>query len=321
MVTRIVNNREYWRYYFWDLPRYAWTQRYRMPDSGALENEPACAAGAAYLRECLGGSLSAVPDAEIARRFSWVRLWREHGAYAALGFGTREPALLEGIEHLVAAASLGRPLVLLTAHVGNPYLACVAIAANGYPVFPVARSVDHSSATPLPVQGFLHLNYRATERKLNHGHYLYTDYSGALDKRIIAVLRQRGALCVNLIDMPVTLYGGKRHTVTFLGRPAALPLNFIRWARKKQALFLTCWNGFESAFTSSAKPRHWVRVEPPIEADDAESVLQVYADRLSDLVAREPWQWMGLPIAAQYHQAVADGSRVTGTPSRREIPV
>lgn len=313
-----MNNREFWRYYFWALPRYAWTQHYRMPDRMAQENEPASMAGAAYLRACLNGRFSTVADAEIARRSSWVRLWRESGAYAALGCGMHVPALVEGAEHLSAATSLGRPLVLLTAHVGNPYLACASLADSGYPVFPVARSVDRSINTPLPTQWFLRLNYRATERKLNDGHYLYTDYSGGLDKRIIKVLRQSDALCVNLIDMPVTLYGGKRHTVMFLGRPAALPLNFIHWARKKQALFLTCWNGFESDFASSAKPRHWVRVEPPIEAADAESVLQVYADRLSALVAREPWQWMGLPIAAQYHQVMADGSSRKCRSDRRD---
>jgi lauroyl/myristoyl acyltransferase len=300
-MVATMNDREYWRYYFWDLPIYSWMRRYHMPDRLALENEPACTAGAAYLRQCFGDSFTTVSDVEIARRFSWIRLWRESGAYEALGLGAAESVLLEGDTHLAAAAAQDRPLVLLTAHVGNPYLACVALATMGYSVFPVARSVDRSTATPLAVQKFLHLNYRATEPKLNNGHYLYTDYSGVLDKRIIQVLGQSGALCVNLIDMPATLYPGKRHTVSFLGRPTALPFNFIRWARKKRAMFLTFWNGFEFTLTQSEKPRQWVRIDPTIEAEDAETILQIYAERLDNLVSQEPWQWMGLPIAYQFH--------------------
>ncbi len=302
-----MNEYELWRYYFWQLPRFAWGGRYRMPDSIALELEPACQAGAAYLRDCLGSAFSTLSDVEIARRASWVRLWRESGAYTARspGWGVVRPALIEGHEHLLAAATRGRPLVLLTAHLGNPYLACATLASAGHPVFPMARSVDHSPATPRPVRCFLHLNYWATERKLNRGHYLYTDFAGRLDKRIVKILRQPGALCVNLIDMPVTLYEGKRHPVTFLGRHAELPISFIRWACKKQAVFLTFWNGFEADFSQLGNPgraMRWVRIESPIEAGTAEAVLQTYADRLSAILGREPWQWMGLPIAPQFHQ-------------------
>jgi lauroyl/myristoyl acyltransferase len=302
-----MNNRELWQYYFGQLPCYAMSRRYRMPDLVALEQESSCQAGAAYLRECLGGEFTIIPDAEIARRASWVRLWRESGAYDALGLTPRkfsQSARLEGHEHLLAAATLGRPLILLTAHVGNPYLACATLANAGYPVFPVARSVDRSETTPMPVQWFLRLNYWASERKLNRGHYLYTDFSGKFDKRITTVLRQSNALCVNLIDMPATLYGGKRYPVTFLGKPALLPVNFIHWARKKRAVFLTYWNGFGSDFSDNCTPHRWVRIESLIETDSAEGVLQTYAERLSALITREPWQWMGLPIASQYHQTV-----------------
>lgn len=301
-----MNNRQLWRYHFWQLPRYAWNGRYRMPDCIAQELEPACQAGAAYLRECLGSAFSALPDAEIARRASWVRLWREVGAYTALSPGQDGalPARLEGHDHLLAAAAQRRPLVLLTAHLGNPYLACATLASAGHPVFPVARAVDRSPATPQPVRCFQHLNYWATERKLNRGHYLYTDFAGRLDKRIVTVLRQPNAVCVNLIDMPTTLYKGRRQAVTFLGRRAELPISFIQWAHKKGAVFLTFWNGFTADFSQSGNPgraTRWVRIESPIEADTAEMVLQIYADRLSTMLAQEPWQWMGLPIASQFH--------------------
>ena len=317
-----MNSGQLWRYYFWQLPCYVWGGRSRMPDRIAQEMEQACQAGAAYLRECLGGDFIPLADAEIARRASWVRLWRESGAYSALlpSQSDAELVQMEGGEHLLAAASHGRPLILLTAHLGNPYLACATIATAGNRVFPVARAVDHSPATPRPVRYFLHLNYWATERKLNRGHYLYTDFAGKLDKRIVTVLRQPGAVCVNLIDMPATLYESRRHAVRFLGRRAELPISFIEWACKKKAVFLTFWNGFSADFSQSGGPgdpgraKRWVRIEAPIGADTAEAVLQVYADRLTSLLAQEPWQWMGLPIASQFHQHACRSGSDRGHP-------
>jgi hypothetical protein len=309
-----MSDRELWRYYFGQLPWFTLTGRYRMPDRQAPEFEAACQAGAAYLRECLGATFTQRTDEEIARRASWVRLWRESGAYAALRPGCAEaaPARLEGMEHLQAALATGRPLVLLTAHVGNPYLACTSLAAAGHAVFPVARSVDRSAATPRPVQHFLQLNYRTTARHLG-GHYLFTDFAGTLDKRIITTLRQPGALCVNLIDMPPRLYQGKRLAIKFLGRPAELPVSFVHWALRKQALFLTFWNDFEfpddfKADTGAGKPRRRVCIDPPIQpagamdGATAESVLQEYAFRLERPLAAAPWNWMGLPIAPQFHE-------------------
>jgi len=293
-----------WTYYSWRLPRLALGAGYIMPDEFSLRDEPHAEAGAVYLRSGLGTRFSSLSDKEIARRASWVRLWREAGAFQA-ACHVVPPQDVEGLEHVAVAMATGRPVVLLAAHVGNPYLACAALAASGYPVFPVARAVDRSEVTPLATQWFLRMNYWATERMLHGGRYLYTDFAGRFDRGVVEALLRPGALCVNLIDMPPTLYQGKRQNVNFLGRSASLPINFIRWAqRRHRAIFLTFWSAFDDGKSECGVPPLRVWVDPPIEEENSVNILQTYATRLEALIAEQPWGWMGLSIARQFHETM-----------------
>lgn len=295
-----------WKHYLLDMPRYAMTNRYTLPDHSAREQEPFFVAGAEYLRQQLGERFTDLEAGEIARRASWVRVWRESDTYTALGLGPDRqfstPRLL-GREHLEALRDATQPIFMLTAHVGSFYFAFQELAACGFDVYPVARSVDRSSATPRATQRYLDINYRLSGRRLNRGHYLYTDYDGRFDRKIVEATRSGGKLIPNLLDMPPRLYPGKRAPVEFLGKTAHMPINFIQWASKKRGIFLTYWTGYESDFSSSGKPRRFLQIEPPIIADTPEQILQAYVSRLEAHVAAMPWNWMALPIAEQYHHA------------------
>lgn len=298
-----MNDLALWKHYLVDMPRYALLNRHRMPDRIALEQEPFLKAGAAYLRHQLGSRFTSVSDDEIAQRASLVRLWRESDTYGAIGLGSPthpRHVRMEGQEHLENLRGTARPIFMLTGHVGSFYFGFQSLAACGFNVFPVARSVDQSSATPKPTQHYLRHNYRLSERLLNRGHYLYTDYEGRFDRKIVAASKEAASVIPNLLDMPTTLYGGKRAEVSFLGGPCLMPVNFIQWAGKRKGVFLTYWTGYDSDYSGTAKPRRYVKIEPVIASGEPEAILQEYARRLESHVCESPWNWMALPIAGQY---------------------
>ena len=44
-----------------------------------------------------------------------------------------------------------------------------------------------------------------------------------------------------------------------------------------------------------------VTIEPPIKDGlQTQEILQVYADRLSSLIVKQPWQWLSLQMLDQY---------------------
>lgn len=290
-----------WRYYFGDVPGYARTGGYVMPDCMAQDETPAFRAGASHLRECLGNAFTTVSDEEIARRATWVRLARHAETFVYSTFSCRELGhnrTLIGQHHLTEALASKRPLVLLSGHMGSnmmyTYLAC-----QGLKVFPIARSIEASVAiNPLPVQWFSHLTQTLSERTLGGGHFLYTNFGGHFTRTIQQIMHEPRSAFVILIDMPESLYSGKRQTVNLFGRPSTLPSNFVRWALKHDALFLTFWSRIEF---NEPRYRLTVEIRPPLTGGTTEHILQSYGDQLTAQVSREPWQWMGLPIASQYH--------------------
>ena len=297
-----------WWHYLLGMPLYTLTNRYSHPDRIALENEPHFQAGATYLRQQLGERFCPLSDWEIARRASWTRLWREADTYAALGLGRIDPCdiRIRGHEYLNAALSSGKTVYMLTAHAGSFYFACQSLAAYGFNVFPIARSVDTSTATPKPVQWYLNLNYRLSGQKFNQGHYLYTDFGGRFDRRSIEAARSKRSLLLNAIDMPPTLYLGKRATVKFLGQSSDLPINFIQWAHRRNGILMSYLTGYDADFTNPARrPQRTLEIFPPFTESTPEAILQTYANRLEAHITSTPWNWMGLPIAAQYHQLVS----------------
>jgi hypothetical protein len=253
------------------------------------------------LRDIMGTQFTRVSSEEILSRARLVQLTRESDTYTVLRMRRGNTARFfryEGLQFLEEARRLDRPVVLLTSHMGSLYTMNVAVGFQGFRVFPIARSVDRSPATSESERKYLTLNYRLTGLKLK-GRYLFTDFSSRMDRSIISLFNCKG-ICCNAIDIPRNLYPHKHEPVTFLGRRATLPAGFIYWAVKKEAVFLTMWN-IVDAVDEKALHR-CVKIEPIIETSDVGSILQCYANRLTKVICQEPWQWMGLPIARQYHE-------------------
>ncbi len=237
---------------------------------------------------------------EIVYKSLMVKITRDSDAYSCLGMKKRRMKRyfrIEGIENLEECFNRGRPLIILTGHYGSFFIPPIFFWYLGYPVYPVARSVDRSPATPLSTRIYLTLNYKFAERRFP-ARYIYTNFSGFIDRTVIEVMRNKKILWT-AIDIPERLYPYKRIPVKLFGRPSSLPAGIVQWGIKKRALFTTAWCRINISGGSTVRV---ITIDKEIDNDHPEEVLQIYADRLTDRVFNEPWQWMGLPIVSQYEE-------------------
>ena len=300
-----------WKYYFFDLPLLSAgikTPSFQPLRQSILAAELArTSEGYRTLCRYLDRPFTEAGAEECVKKSLWVKLIRESDAFTSLRMGPRtikKYFRMEGIENLNSVTATGKPVILLTGHIGSFFIPAIAFSSAGYTVYPVARSVDRSPATPLSTQLYLTLNYRLSGKRFP-GKYLFTDLSGKIDRDIITILKSSGILWT-AIDMPRRLYTHKRLPVTLFGRPSSLPSGIIQWGLKRNAVFLTSWNTVE--ISDNGNYYRLLSVDPPISTEPAvESILQAYADRLTKQIAKHPWQWMGLQIISQYDES--EGTR------------
>ncbi|MCX7897485.1 MAG: hypothetical protein N2441_06390 [Rhodocyclaceae bacterium] len=285
----------YWRYYWIDLPLFAYSGKPRLPDAKSRESLGDCIAGAAYLRSCLAPSFCAASDEEIAARAQLCRLWREAMPFR-LALGQRPAHRLQA----PADFFLPGPRLLLTAHFGSFFAACVAFAQRGLNIDWLARSPDHSALTPRAERAYLRFNYWATARAMEKGKFLFTDFQTSPARSLIETLRSQERILGALLDLPPHLYSTRRLRVEFLGRASWLPSALISHACAKGVRIYTAFYRFIET-SEDTLPAIEITVESlPEKAPGA--VLQSYAHRLTTAIAHEPWLWMGLPIAASFHR-------------------
>jgi hypothetical protein len=295
----------WWRHYFFDLPLFALGLCFkRLDDWDRLsgDRDPVLA-GIEFLRHRFGDDFSSLPDEEIARRANLVKLVRESDTYASLLINRRRlPGwfAFKGLTELYQALQGERPVIFLGGHLGSNYTMWIALDRLGCTVYPVARAVDRSPATPRARQAYLNLTYRLTDKKWRgrylfadaHGHFPRGEFPGLLDD-----VFQRGGICFAAIDFPPGLFTGKQEKVPFLGGMTLLPSHFIQLGLKKNARFFTILEGVEVRGRQKVRQ---IYLQPIADQLDAGDILRVYAERLTAFICREPWQWMGLAIAQQY---------------------
>ncbi|MGD0885920.1 MAG: hypothetical protein ABSA46_13820 [Thermodesulfovibrionales bacterium] len=302
-----------WRYYFIDLPLWAYGIRTTSVEKRLFSffkpEIPSFRDGIITLCNYLGRSATESEIEDIIQKAFRVKIVRESDAYTCLRMSKKRFSMYfdpKGIEHLLAARETRRPIVLLTGHFGSFYSAEVAFSLLNVVVHPIVRIVDYSPVTPLARSLYEEINYRFTEFR-SPVRYIYTDFSGKIDRSVLDIMNCGGTLLV-CIDLPHRLYPYKHLPVTLFGQPATLPAGLIQWAVKKGALFLTAWNSVE--FSDDRKFYRFLTVEPIPDSTDVTTVMQTYADRLTDRVSKQPWQWMGLPIITQYGENGGDGKNV-----------
>ena len=291
-----------WRYFFWDIPCWAvgWSSQHRwrriqsalQKDAFTLRNS---------LQKFYADKENTVDIENAVNKALLIRAIRNSEAYSCLGMSKKNAQknfTVTGIEHLHLAKEQNRPVILLTAHMGSFYTLPILLAPYGFRLNTVARTVDNSHFNPLPQQLFERLNYRLTEARMP-GRYVYTNYSNKMDRYIVTACKENETLLV-LPDIPRKFLPSNRCSVQFLGKKSSFPGRIIDLGLKYNAVFLTLWSTFELEPNFSFM-RH-LHVDPPITATDKKEILQYYADRLSNIVYQEPWQWLGSMIISQYNE-------------------
>jgi len=293
------------RYYFIDLPLWACGYRSRALERRLYSNfEPEISSFKDGYRTLAAYMDKAVTETEIdetVQKAFRVKVVRESDTYTSLRMTGKTLCRyfqFDGLEHLQTARKEKRPIIILTGHIGSFFIPSIAFYHLGYIVYPVARTVDRSAATPHLTRLYLTLNYKLPERRFP-AKYILTDFSGKIDRTIVSVAKENGMFWA-AIDFPMRLYQYKHLPVRLFGQPATLPSGIIRWGIKRKAIFLTGWNSVER---DSKGFYRLLSIESPIVYEsDAQEVLQAYADRLSAFVIRKPWQWMALPSIKHYSE-------------------
>lgn len=294
-------------YYFIDLPLWAYGCRSSRREKRLFSMfEPEIASikdGYMSLCKYTGKKPDDSEIKEVIEKSFQVRIVKESDTYTSLRMSkskTHKYFHVKGIEHLKASVENNRPIIILTGHYGSFFIPSIAFSHLGYKVYPIARTVDRSPATPPVTRLYLTLSYRITEQRFS-ARYIYTDFSGKIDRDIIRLSNSAGIFWT-AIDLPRRLYDHKHLPVNLFGQPSTLPSGIIKWGVKKNAIFLTAWNSVEPK--GSNKFFRLLSIEEPIpENGDVNFILQTYADRLTNRVIKQPWQWMGLQVIAQYRES------------------
>lgn len=295
-----------WRYYFLDLPMFSCGLRSPTVEKRLrrlFEQEMAfMKKGFLTLCDYLGKTPGEAEINAFTQKTFLVKIVRESDAYTSLRMSKKKSDKyfrVEGIENLASVVDGIRPVILLTGHIGSFFIPAIAFSHFGFNVYPIARTVDTSPATSLPAQYYQKLNYRLSEMRFS-SKYIFTNFSGKIDRDIVS-LSKKGGIFWTAIDLPRRLYAYKRYSVMFLGRLSSLPAGIIPWGIKRNAVFLTAWNNIEGIDSKNFYRNLTIDRTIP-ESLDATSVLQAYADRLSDRITRQPYQWMGLQIIRQFDE-------------------
>lgn len=296
-----------WRYYFLDLPMFSCGIRSPTAEKRLrrLFEQEMDFMKQGFLTLC--DYLGKIPcESEIAsfiEKTFWVKIVRESDAYTSLRMSTNKSSeyfRVEGIGNLASVVDGIRPIIILTGHIGSFFIPAIAFSHLGFNVYPIARTVDTSPATPRSAQYYQKLNYKLSEMRFS-SKYIYTNFSGKINREIVSLSR-KGGIFWAAIDFPRRLYSYKRYPVRFFGKPSSLPSGIIPWGIRKNAIFLTAWNTIEN-IDNRIFYRHLTIDKPILGTLDTASILQTYADRLSDRITEQPWQWLALQIIQQYDES------------------
>ena len=174
-----------------------------------------------------------------------------------------------GLAALEAARDAGRPIILVTAHLGNYDAVRGTFTRQGYPIAAL---------------------YKPMANRAFNDHYLKaisvigsdlfpTDRQGIVG--LVRHLKEGGVIGI-VADVAST----KAPVLSFFGQPAHTPLSAAEWAVQYDALLVPVFGirqkdglGFE------------IRVEEPIAHGPAEEMMQRYNDVVEAIVREDPGQW------------------------------
>lgn len=182
---------------------------------------------------------------------------------------------VEGWDHLETPRRAGRPILLLTAHVGNWELLGPVVHARGLELWAVVRGLDEAGLQEILIRLRRHFGSKIIERGA----------PGAARKLLRALRGQDGdrALCM-LIDQDTQVEGV---WVPFFGRPAFTPVGAARIALRQEAAVVPAF--LERLQDGS----HVARFHPPLDLpDDGEAATARMTEAIEEQIRRRPEQWV-----------------------------
>lgn len=182
---------------------------------------------------------------------------------------------VRGEEHLEAAITRGKGVLILTGHCGNWELAALALARHfNSPMSVVARRQNNPW-----------LNRMVEKMRLNYDNLII--YKDNAFRRMLAVIRKNGIIGL-LVDQAV--YPDEGALINFLGRKAWASKAPVLLARKSGATVLP-------AFIHREADRHIIDIYPEISfsGDSSEEGMaadvQKYSNAIAHFIARYPFDW------------------------------
>lgn len=292
-----------WLYYLGDLPLFSlgFGRERILRRAATVFKDETIATGDGFRTLCdyLGRLYTDQDVTEAVAKTIFVRTVRESDAYSCLFMSKQRfnrYFRVDGLAHLESAIQQNRPILILSGHYGSVYTAKIALSHLGLAVSPIARVVDYSPLTPLPSSIHQDLNYRFTQLRYA-GSYIFTDFAGHISRRVFDLVRDNGILWA-AIDMPRRLYPHKHLPVRMFGQQATLPAGLINWAVRKGVTFITAWN---NVIEDGPRIIRHLIIDPPLPSgSDTREVMNIYAERLSQAVAAQPWQWLPLSVIRQF---------------------
>lgn len=232
-------------------------------------------------RRALGHLALALPETGEAERRRLARsCFRHHGMNVAecLHLLARPPAEVvrhvevEGWDEVERLRREGRPILLLTAHLGNWELLGPVVANRGIRLWAVVRGLDD------PVLGEV-----LTRLRRHFGSQVIERGSRIAARQLLEALRGGGALCM-LIDQDIQVEGV---WVPFFGRDAYTPVGAAKVALRRGAAVVPAF--LERLPDGS----HRARFRPPLELPaDAAAATAAMTAIIESEVRRRPEQWV-----------------------------
>lgn len=174
-----------------------------------------------------------------------------------------------GVEALQAARAAGRPIVLLTAHLGNYDAVRGKLSREGFPMAALYRPMDNAA---------FHAHYLKAISTIAEPVYP-TDGRGITS--LVKHLKGGG-----IIGIVGDVASRKAPLLSFYGRQAHTPLSAAEWALKYDAALIPIFG-----LRQEDGLNFQIEVADPIPASTAETMMQTYNDVVEDVVRRHPDQW------------------------------
>ena len=232
-----------------------------------------------HLRRVYGGHLDGRDlDRAVARAFeSYGRYWLEAFRLARETPDTlRDRLEVEGLEHVDAALSGGRGVIIAVPHLGNWDLGGAWFAAQGYRPATVMEPIE----PPALFEWFMSLRQALGMEMVALG-----PHAGSAMLRVLREGRMVGLIC----DRDL---GGRGIEVEFFGERTTLPSGPATLALRSGAPILAA-----AAYFGTGR-RHLCIVRPPVSTErrgsvreDSIRITQDVARELEVLIRRAPDQW------------------------------